>query len=335
MRCPTLAELPPAPAGKTGWPWMVETPQLPPARPDGRPWPRISIVTPSYNQGHFIEETIRSILLQGYPDLEYIIIDGGSTDESVEIIEKYELWLTYWVSEKDRGQAHAINKGFAFASGSIFGWLNSDDQLLPSAVLAVSSTFDRDQAWLVGRSIDIDADGDRVREWCPETIPSVAAWLSRLSRGVSYVLPQPSTFWRRFAWDACGPLDERLTYCFDHAFFLLLYDKYGPPMVLINSISLFRLHDRSKTLRAPVSFKREYAEVARINSRLSRSLFRYLIIVKTFRSQARFRLYEAQSGVAVLSDCGRLAVRSPLLVLDRMFWGAVVQGLRHGRAFRG
>ena len=87
--------------------------------------------TPSYNQGQFIEETIRSVLLQGYPDLEYIIIDGGSTDHSVEIIRKYEPWLTYWVSERDRGQSHAINKGFCRSTGVLLGWLNSDDVLLP------------------------------------------------------------------------------------------------------------------------------------------------------------------------------------------------------------
>src|SRR5579885_3553995 len=133
MRCPTLAELPPPPAGKTGWPWTIETPALPASRADGSPWPRISIVTPSYNQGQFIEETIRSVLLQGYPDLEYIVIDGGSTDQSVEIIRKYERWLTYWVSEKDRGQAHAINKGFSSVTGELFNWINSDDLSYRSA----------------------------------------------------------------------------------------------------------------------------------------------------------------------------------------------------------
>ena len=139
MRCRTLTELPPPPAGKSGWPWTVETPPVPLARPDGSPWPRISIVTPSYNQGQFIEETIRSVLLQGYPDLEYIIIDGGSTDQSVEIIKKYEAWLTYSVSENDGGQSHAINKGFERATGVLLSWLNSDDVLLPDALAAVAA----------------------------------------------------------------------------------------------------------------------------------------------------------------------------------------------------
>src|SRR5438067_1469746 len=141
MKGPTLVELPPPPAGKTGWPWTDETPALQSTRPDGSAWPRISIVTPSYNQGQFIEETIRSVLLQGYPDLEYIIIDGGSQDESVEIIKKYEPWLTYWVSEQDRGQSHAINKGFDRSTGLILGWLNSDDVLLPNALATVASAI--------------------------------------------------------------------------------------------------------------------------------------------------------------------------------------------------
>src|SRR5690606_18735561 len=99
----------------------------PEVMPDGRPWPRISIVTPSYNQGDFIEETIRSVLLQGYPNLEYIVIDGGSSDDTPAIIRKYQPWIAYWTSQPDNGQADAINKGLARSTGYIFQFINSDD----------------------------------------------------------------------------------------------------------------------------------------------------------------------------------------------------------------
>jgi glycosyltransferase involved in cell wall biosynthesis len=105
---------------------------------DGRRWPKISIVTPSYNQGRFLEEAICSVLDQGYPNLEYIIIDGGSTDESVEIIRKFEKHLAYWVSERDQGHYDAINKGFAHATGEIMAWLNSDDKYTPWAFRVVA-----------------------------------------------------------------------------------------------------------------------------------------------------------------------------------------------------
>ena len=135
MRCPKLTELPPPPAGKTGWPWTEESEWLLETEGEARSWPRISVITPSFNQGEFLEETIRSILLQGYPDLEYIILDGGSTDNSVEIIEKYSSWTSYWVSESDAGQSDAINRGLKRASGAFATWINSDDLLCPNALV--------------------------------------------------------------------------------------------------------------------------------------------------------------------------------------------------------
>lgn len=126
MRFLTLAELPKPPAGKTGWPWTEQSSQLAEFMPDGHAWPKISIVTPHYNQKPFIEETIRSVLLQGYPDFEYTIVDAASTDGSLDVIEKYSPWVKCIVRKKE-GQSAAINSGFKLATGELIGWQNSDD----------------------------------------------------------------------------------------------------------------------------------------------------------------------------------------------------------------
>lgn len=131
--------MPEPPKGKTGWPWTEESRRLPDRGPEGEPWPLVSVVTPSFNQALFIEETIRSILLQGYPKLEYFIMDGGSTDGSVEIIEKYSPWLSDWVSQKDDGQSDAINRGVRLASGDFATWINSDDLLAKNALFEHAS----------------------------------------------------------------------------------------------------------------------------------------------------------------------------------------------------
>src|SRR4051794_28341061 len=132
--------LPPPPEGKTGWPWTNESGTGVSTFEKKEEWPRISIVTPSYNQGGYLEETIRSILLQGYPNLEYLVIDGGSSDESVDVIKKYERHLTYWESAKDRGQSDALNRGFKRATGEWVGWVNSDDLYLPNALATLMAT---------------------------------------------------------------------------------------------------------------------------------------------------------------------------------------------------
>ena|SRR5215510_3616210 len=118
MPCPELSEILSPPQPKSGWPWNGESAKTPDLMPDGSPWPAISIVTPSYNQGKFIEQTIRSVLLQSYPNLEYMIIDGGSSDEGVEIIERYSGWLSYWVSEPDIGTECAAIRGSRLSSGA-------------------------------------------------------------------------------------------------------------------------------------------------------------------------------------------------------------------------
>ena len=149
---------------KTGWPWSEQSKQLPKTMKNGKLWPKISIVTPSFNQVQFIEETIRSVILQNYPNLEYIIIDGGSTDGSVEIIKKYEKYLTYWVSEPDSGQSEAINKGWKIATGDIIAWLNSDDMYMPYALSTIASMYaaNPDKIIFQGSCNNIDIEGNHL-----------------------------------------------------------------------------------------------------------------------------------------------------------------------------
>ena len=159
-------DFPAPPKGKTGWPWTEETdPAIYDTNID---WPKISIVTPSYNQGQFIEETLRSILLQNYPNIEYIIMDGGSTDETVAILKKYAPWITHWVSEQDRGQTHAINKGFKKVTGPITNWINSDDVFLPNAFFSVAQNFDKQTDFLWGQCLYITHEGKEIPGKGPE-----------------------------------------------------------------------------------------------------------------------------------------------------------------------
>ena len=160
MARPTLADLPAPPAERHGWPWTEESIRPSDDQLTDRRWPRITVVTPSFNQGQYIEETIRSVLLQGYPDLEYFVLDGASTDATVEIIGKYSQWIDFWVSERDNGQSAAINRGLRLGTGSHATWINSDDLLCKDAlnthVLSHGLADDRID---VGDCIDIDAGG--------------------------------------------------------------------------------------------------------------------------------------------------------------------------------
>jgi len=246
IRCPTLSELPTPPKGKRGWPWTEETPRLPDSMPDGTTWPRISIVTPSYNQGRFIEETIRSVLLQGYPDLQYIIIDGGSTDNSVEIIKKYQNWLAYWVSAPDKGQSQAINKGFEKATGKIYAWIGSDDYLLKYALKNVAHAYrasPKAGAWC-GGSLFVTTDGKKTGVRQPPDrldVETIAAW-NENSFG------QPATFFSKEAWQQCAPLDENLYYGMDFDLWIKIAKKFTFEKVA-EVLAIERLHKDAKTQR--------------------------------------------------------------------------------------
>lgn len=250
MRCPTLAELPPPPEGRVGWPWTVESAQPPARRPDGSAWPRISVVTPSYNQGQFIEETIRSVLLQGYPDLEYVVIDGGSSDESVEIIKKYERWLTFWVSEKDRGQAHAINKGLANVRPGIFNWINSDDLLMPSA-LGIIGAIARNQNAIAGGVIDFGTGDQRL-------VPNRGLLPEAMIAGEEHVLfHQPGLWLYSERIPQIGGIDETFHYVFDFDLTVRYLCRYPTVEYTEQALAMFRLHDGSKTCSSPDQFRND------------------------------------------------------------------------------
>jgi glycosyltransferase involved in cell wall biosynthesis len=252
MRCPTLEELPPPPPKKTGWPWMEETPPLPETMPNGSVWPRVSIVTPSYNQGQFIEETLRSVLLQGYPNLEYIIIDGGSADGTTDVLRKYEPWLSHWVSEPDRGQSHAVNKGFKLASGEIASWLNSDDQYLPGTLKTIvehAQKYPEAGAW-AGGGRRLDAKSRKII-W--ERLPP-GLQFDEIVNWNEYYLPQPSCFLNRNVLRDEVYLNESYHLQMDFDLWLRIAKKFSiVPIRQILSVNL--QHSKAKTVLQSLKHK--------------------------------------------------------------------------------
>lgn len=200
--------------------------------------PKISIVTPSFNQAGFLEETIRSVLLQGYSNLEYIIIDGGSSDGSVDIIRKYENDLAYWVSEKDRGAADAIGKGFRKATGSIVGWLNSDDVYRPNTLQNVAAAFQSNQAVDVvyGNTHWIDVNGNVLAEKRQTPFSRSAYFYGGAD------LQQPATFWTRELYEKVGGLDPSFRAAFDTDLFFRFFQTGARFHHVPEFLAAFRLH---------------------------------------------------------------------------------------------
>ncbi len=207
--------------------------------------PLVTVVTPSFNQASFLEETIISVLNQTYPNIEYIIMDGDSSDGSLEIIKEYASRLAHWVSEKDRGQTDAINKGFALAKGDVLAWLNSDDTLLPNAVAeAVSFLTEHSETGMVyGDANYIDEKGKIIGKF-----PAAETDLPRLRRGYVHI-PQQASFFRRTLWEQVGPLDPEFFFAMDYDLWVRLAErtelKYLP-----RTWANFRLHSGAKTISA-------------------------------------------------------------------------------------
>ena len=229
----------------------------------------ISIVTPSYNQAHFIEDTIRSVLSQDYPHMEYLIVDGGSTDNTVEIIRKYESRLTWWVSEKDLGQTDAINKGFARAKGDILAWINSDDTYESGAITAAVNYFHAhpEVGMIYGDCNFINERGDVIGKF-----DSAQTNYRLLRQGYTHI-PQQTMFFRANLWKQVGPLDPSFYFAMDYDLWTRISArseiKYVP-----QTWANFRLHTSGKTILAD---DRCWPEMIRVHYRDGGSFFSTIV----------------------------------------------------------
>jgi glycosyltransferase involved in cell wall biosynthesis len=219
--------------------------------------PLVSIVTPSYNQAAYLEETMLSVLEQDYPRIEYIVVDDGSTDESVDVIKRYADRLAWWTRQENAGQPAALNRGFARTTGELLGFLNSDDTLLPGAVSAFVEAFgdDRELLLVYGDALT-RRDGReigtlRARDWDPP----------ELVRTGANPVPQQASMWRREAWALAGPFDEGSFFFFEYEFLVRLA-VHGRAKRLERPLATFRLHPASKTVEPSTAKAEDAARLA-------------------------------------------------------------------------
>lgn len=239
---PRLGDLPAPPEGRTGWPWTEETP------PTADPLPSVTIVMPCYQSADTLEESLRSVLLQGIPALQVVVMDGGSTDDTVEILECYAPWLHHWESRPDRGQTHAIAKGFARAEGDMINWHNADDILTPGSLQGTLRGFDRypDAVYLSRHRLLMYPDG-RIEEKPSRPKPGLIDLHTSLL--VSSPGGQPGGLMRREAVEAVGGVDERFVCCMDEDLMMRMRIQQGPGYYLDNPGIIFRVHPDQKSLR--------------------------------------------------------------------------------------
>jgi glycosyltransferase involved in cell wall biosynthesis len=222
--------------------------------------PRITVVTPSFNQGRFLEQTILSVLEQNYPNVEYFVVDGGSSDNSVDIIRKYSSDITWWVSERDKGQTDALIKGFSRASGDVLGWINSDDFLEPGALNSVGLAYGKNPGSLIAGNVKLFSDSTGrerlLRQRRLEFEHMVRIWTRRS------FYSQPGVFFPRSAYIAAGGLDRSLHYCMDHDLMVRLL-RTCPVHYLDDVLARARQHAASKTCSQSGHMVAESCVVAR------------------------------------------------------------------------
>jgi len=292
-------------------------------------FPLISIVTPSLNQGAYIEENIKSVINQKYPHFEHIIIDGGSTDGTIDILKRYKHLI--WASEKDAGQSEAINKGFKKARGEIIGWLNSDDCYEPGAFFTIVRELNKVHGKYVvsGDCSVIDDRGDRVG-YCKGRFSDHKDLIKYWDR--DYTIPQPSVFFYRDILHECGYLDEKLHYGMDYEFWLRI-SKHRRIHYIEKPLAKIRVHDLAKSSPGYEVFEREWFRVSKKywGSLFSVNYYRHLFLALSFRSHLmRLSAYSRMEELSLKEFRRRILLSiasNPLNLFRRRFFSALLRSI--------
>jgi glycosyltransferase involved in cell wall biosynthesis len=233
--------------------------------------PLVSIITPSFNQGKYIKQTIDSVLSQSYKKIEYWVIDGGSTDDTIDILKSYGEAINY-VSEKDSGQTNAINKGILKTSGEIIGFINSDDVLLPGAIQLVVEKFSHPNIlWVTGDYRIIDTNNKQIQSFVILYKRLLRRFSSLLLLSITNYIAQPSTFWHRKLSDRIGLMDETLRYTMDYDYWSRAF-RISPPTIIHDILSSFRIHELSKGGR---EYEKQFDEELLVLKKYSSNKFVY------------------------------------------------------------
>lgn len=271
-------------------------------------YPKISVITPSYNQGIYIEETIQSVLNQNYPNLEYIIIDGGSSDSTVDVIKKYESKIDFWVSEKDKGQADAINRGFAKATGDILCWLNSDDYFFPDTLKYVASQLNIEKKEILFGEVDHIFEPDKAIKHS-----NVKNKYENYNLELYDYIIQPGSFWTKKVWELTGVVDENLHFVFDWEWFLRAKKNDAEFKYSNKVMSMYRVHAAHKTSNGGEKRQKEIEYILKKYS--GEKMLKAFIFMRDERSKVDEILTGVKKNKLTRFDMKILRLRFPIYFL--------------------